>query len=228
MNCNFSKKKLSYLFILLTIPSLFFNLFLGYKIRKEKDSKTFTVTNVFDGDTFYLENNQKVRLLNCNAPEEGLCGAEDAKRRLEELILNKKVKVDWMTTDQFGRGVGLVYQGNKCINKTMTAEGWVFYEGRKFEGSDDFVVLSRKAKEERKGIYQPKCYQEENLQNPDCVIKGNTSRNSNEKIYHFPGCSNYSRIMVEKFDGDQWFCTEEEAKKAGYKKASNCYQKSFN
>jgi len=38
---------------------------------------------------------------------------------LEELILGKKVKIDWVTTDQYGRAVALVYQDKNFINLIM-------------------------------------------------------------------------------------------------------------
>lgn len=227
MKLKWSKKLTLVISSIIAVFSLLGNLFLINKVKDYQEKETFKVINVFDGDTFYLENQQKVRLLNCDAPELKYCGGEEAKKRLEELILGKKVKVEWVTTDKFGRSIALVYQGKNYINKIMVKEGWVFYEGRKFEGSDEFVQLTRDAREQGKGIYQPRCYQKENPTNPKCSIAGNLSRNTGEKLYHFPGCSNYVRIIVEKFMGDDWFCTEEEAQKAGYTKSKNCYDKSF-
>ncbi|MBL8203924.1 MAG: hypothetical protein JNM09_06810 [Blastocatellia bacterium] len=49
----------------------------------------------------------------------------------------------------------------------------------------------------------------------DCVIIGN--RNSG--IYHLPGCPSYSRVAAHN---REYYCTEEEAMKAGYRKARNC------
>jgi len=90
------------------------------------------------------------------------------------------------------------------------------------------VAATRKAKEEGLGIFSPDCYQRENPDKPECSIKGNNnSREVSEKIYHFPGCSNYSVIIVEKFMGDQWFCSEKEAESAGFKKSENCFNKKY-
>jgi len=66
-----------------------------------------------------------------------------------------------------------------------------------------------------------------NLDNPECNIKGNINRNTKAKFYHFPGCSTYSPAIVEKFNGDQWFCTEEEAQKAGFTKSGGCFGKKY-
>lgn len=83
-----------------------------------------TVTKVLDGDTFDLKNDTRVRLLDVESPEMGLCGSEEAKHRLEELVLGKFVTVKELTFEEFNRHNGLVYQGNKLINEIMVKEGW--------------------------------------------------------------------------------------------------------
>jgi micrococcal nuclease len=54
-----------------------------------------------------------------------------------------------------------------------------------------------------------------------CVIKGNIN-SDDEKIYHLPGCGSYNRTVIDTGDGEKWFCTEEEAVSAGWRKAKNC------
>ena len=55
---------------------------------------------------------------------------------------------------------------------------------------------------------------------PPCEqIKGNISR-SGEKIYHVPGGANYDQVKIDESKGEQWFCSEEEAQAAGWRKAS--------
>lgn len=53
----------------------------------------------------------------------------------------------------------------------------------------------------------------------DCNIKGNVSQNSGNRIYHVPGGARYedTRIMPEY--GERWFCSEAEARAAGWVKA---------
>ncbi|MDD2890856.1 MAG: hypothetical protein PHE49_09515 [bacterium] len=55
----------------------------------------------------------------------------------------------------------------------------------------------------------------------NCDIKGNIS-SSGEKIYHLPGCASYSRTVINESAGERWFCSESEAKNAGWRKAENC------
>lgn len=54
-----------------------------------------------------------------------------------------------------------------------------------------------------------------------CVIKGNISAKK-EKIYHLPGCASYSATIISPSKGERLFCTEKEARDAGWRKAMNC------
>ncbi len=48
------------------------------------------------------------------------------------------------------------------------------------------------------------------------LIKGNISQ-SGEKIYHNPGDDYYARTEIDENKGERMFCTEEEAKNAGWR-----------
>src|SRR5262245_26662137 len=54
--------------------------------------------------------------------------------------------------------------------------------------------------------------------NVGCNIKGNISA-SGERIYHMPGQRYYAATHISTQRGDRWFCSEEEARKAGWRKA---------
>jgi hypothetical protein len=51
-----------------------------------------------------------------------------------------------------------------------------------------------------------------------CVIKGNVSRNG-ERIYHVPSDRTYDRVQMDKGHDKRWFCSEEQAVAAGWRKA---------
>lgn len=53
----------------------------------------------------------------------------------------------------------------------------------------------------------------------DCSIKGNISINTGERIYHVPGQKHYSETVITPRYGERWFCTESEARAAGWRKA---------
>lgn len=51
-----------------------------------------------------------------------------------------------------------------------------------------------------------------------CRIKGNVS-SKGERIYHLPGGEFYDRTQVNAAKGERWFCTEEEARAAGWRRS---------
>ena len=84
-----------------------------------------TVVKIWDGDTFDLKNGTRVRLLDVDSPETGLCGYDEAKNRLEELVLDKFVTVKELQPEEFNRNHGLVYLLNgDLVNEIMVSEGW--------------------------------------------------------------------------------------------------------
>jgi hypothetical protein len=52
-----------------------------------------------------------------------------------------------------------------------------------------------------------------------CSIKGNISYNSGEKIYHVVGQTFYDDTIISPDKGERWFCSEEEAVAAGWRKS---------
>jgi endonuclease YncB( thermonuclease family) len=50
----------------------------------------------------------------------------------------------------------------------------------------------------------------------ECRIKGNIN-DEGERIYHLPGSDAYERTGINTRRGERWFCTEEEARKAGWR-----------
>lgn len=85
--------------------------------------------SVVDGDTLVLQSSQRVRLMNIQAPELEFCGGQEAKKRLEELVLGKAVKVETNSEDVFNRTLGLVYIGKTLVNEVLLKEGLVRYDG---------------------------------------------------------------------------------------------------
>jgi hypothetical protein len=54
----------------------------------------------------------------------------------------------------------------------------------------------------------------------DCRIKGNVSIDTGERIYHLPGQPYYAATRISPEYGERWFCSEAEARRAGWRKAS--------
>jgi hypothetical protein len=53
---------------------------------------------------------------------------------------------------------------------------------------------------------------------PQCLIKGNISK-AKEKIYHLPKGRSYTQTEIDPTAGERWFCTEDEAKANGFRRA---------
>jgi hypothetical protein len=56
---------------------------------------------------------------------------------------------------------------------------------------------------------------------PDCLIKGNVNPKG-ERIYHLPGSSTYAKIRMDR-PQRRWFCSEAEAKAAGWRPAKGAH-----
>ena len=52
-----------------------------------------------------------------------------------------------------------------------------------------------------------------------CIIKGNISINTRQKIYHVPGQKFYFQTKISPEYGERWFCSEDEARRHGWRKA---------
>ena len=50
----------------------------------------------------------------------------------------------------------------------------------------------------------------------DTGIKGNINRDG-ERIYHIPGSSSYDETSIDESKGERWFCSEDEARSAGWR-----------
>jgi micrococcal nuclease len=153
------------------LTSLYYNLHFLRKIKSSEKERT--VVDVLDGDTFIFANDQRIRLLNVDAPELANCGGEEAKARLKNLVIGKFITYDESVVDKFGRLVASVYVNDDYVNEIMIKDGWGVFEGRKTAEYENLKKVSDEAKQKGLGIYNSKCFQKENLDNPKCLIKGN-------------------------------------------------------
>jgi micrococcal nuclease len=213
--------------IFLTL-SIIFNLLLGIFLVKTKvpSPTLYSVQRIIDGDTFVVDEpsmsaGRQIRLMSVNAPEVGLCGADEATALLTKLLAGKKVRLAGELNDHFGRFLALVYVDDQLVNEEMILSGWARFTSTASIESEKLKAAFQSAKSANLGVFSPKCYQSKNPLNSKCDIKGNVREGS--KTYFFPGCGNYSNVALELDQGDQWFCSEKEAVKAGFTRAANCH-----
>ncbi len=199
------------------------------------NSDEVTVTKVVDGDTIEIEGGQKVRYIGIDTPETVdprktvQCFGVEASNKNKELVLGKKVKLvkDVSETDKYGRLLRYVYVGNTFVNDYLVANGFArassYPPDVKYQ--DQFKKSESAAREKNLGLWNScsvsgastsQSYQVNLSRNSDCKIKGNIS-SSGEKIYHVPGGSYYDKTSIDTSKGERWFCTEDEAKAAGWR-----------
>ena len=107
------------------------------------------VIRVIDGDTFEIENGDKVRMIGIDAPElkdnEGL----ESKNHLKLLIENKYVSLikdeKNKNKDFFGRLLRYVYLEDSDINLKMIEDGYAnVYTKFKFTKSKEYINVNIK------------------------------------------------------------------------------------
>ena len=187
------------------------------------DAQSRRVASVNDGDTFTLSDGQKIRLLGLNAPELGLCGSEESKTRLSELIEGKSVHITEGKYDQFNRKMALVRVSNILVNEVLLKEGWARADYTPNSKSDRLKNAYREATEKSLGIHSALCKSlAPTPKDPSCTIKSNIDKATGTRYFHLPKCRHYNQIVLDADLGEQFFCTEQEAKKAGFTLAPDC------
>lgn len=188
---------------------------------------SYRAMRVIDGDTFETEERQLIRLTGIDAPELDLCLGPESKQALEKLVLNQNLYVKVIFRDGSNRLISHVYNDDGLVSQQMIKTGMAYSTGQAIN-EPALKQAAAAAREGKLGIFSPKCVQETNPDNETCVIKGNLRIPGNgKKTYHFPGCGSYNQTLIELYKGDQWFCTEAEAKKAGFTKGADCFAKTW-
>lgn len=218
------KKLLSPALLLLLVPSLILNFY--FYAQNRNLSAQNSVVEVIDGDTLVLKSGQRLRLANLNSPESPLCGSAEARDFLSRLVSGKIVTFDVLSQEVFNRSLAYVYSGNSFVNEEILKNGWARYDGSPSPKREALKAAYDEAFSAKKGIFGSLCRAEE-PEKAGCLIKGNIERNTGTKRYHFPGCSEYGRAVVEKDLDESWFCSEAEAINAGFAKAANCLGKTY-
>ncbi|MBI2326508.1 thermonuclease family protein [Candidatus Collierbacteria bacterium] len=193
-----------------------------FMVSQKRNTDTGTlVAGVIDGDTIVLSDNKtRVRLRYVDAPEKELCGSKEANELLTKLTVGKKVRLEKVIPDQYGRGMALVYVGDSLINKEMVASGWVRYHSDDTAEKEEIKKAGADARAAMMGVFG-KC-ESKIPKDPRCVIKGNIDFPLKKFTYHLRSCTQYETAIVQEDKGERWFCTETEARKAGYVKAKTC------
>lgn len=189
---------------------------------------------VVDGDTLAI-GETRIRLYGIDAPElsqscsdmrghDWACG-QWSKAVLEKLATGT-VSCAPRDTDRYGRTVAVCTSNAGDMNAAMVASG-AAYAYAKY--ARDYVALEETARAGGQGLWRagaqtPADYRAEKrgaqpAQTPPggCAIKGNISGSG--KLYHMPGGRWYEGTRINEGAGERWFCSEDEARAAGWRKA---------
>ena len=187
---------------------------------------------IVDGDTIRV-GGDTVRLDGIDAPESRQdcedtagrpypCG-RSATRFLARLIGRERVTCEITGQDAYGRGLGICEVGGRNINAAMVEAGWALAFRRY---SERYTGQEEQAQRARAGLwagtFDPPWDWRAGIvaeTDPgDCVIKGNIARDG-DRIYHMPFQQNYDRTRINEAAGERWFCSEAEARAAGWRRA---------
>ena len=180
----------------------------GQVIKEESELEgPYLVTKVVDGDTLdVLINNQteRIRVSGINTPETGECYYQQAKEKLAELTLNKKVYIEKDITDRgkYGRLLRYVYVNNNLVNGILVEEGFAkVYDKYKEDTKkyEELKLLEKNAITSNLGVWS--CVDNKK----DCLYVG--SKNSDK--YYPPTCKYAKRIKPENL---QCYNSEQEVK----------------
>lgn len=163
MKKNFRK---NLLFGFLTLVIFFFGFFskdfynkLNPKVSQNVEPKnvlfsepkegTYKIIRVLDGDTVVLETGEKFRYLGIDAPENNDRWGSEAKKYNEDMVLNKKIRVelDQKKIDVYGRTLGYVWVGTTLVNEALVENGYAKVNLMKGEVKPKYLDRLRKAED---------------------------------------------------------------------------------
>ena len=117
-----------------------------------------TVILITDGDTITVVHNgkpEKIRLYGIDTPESKQAFGVAAKNFTYAMVYHKSVNVEPVTTDRYGRTVGIVNVNEKCLNSELISNGfaWVYDRYCKKDMCDKWKKLEEVAKQSKAGLW---------------------------------------------------------------------------
>lgn len=215
-------------------------------LAKERNSEEYfekvKVKRVVDGDTIEVnrtEGKEKVRFVLVNTPEtkHPTKGVEyygkEASAFTKKSLEGKTVYLqkDTSDKDKYGRLLRYIWTQmpssqdpdkeeirKYCFNAKLLLDGYAqvstFPPDLKY--LDVFLDCEKEARDNSKGLWGKSPKKEKTEKTKSSVKEGKIKGNKKSKIYHMPGSKSYNKISKNNV---VYFDSEEEAIKAGYRKA---------
>lgn len=192
------------------------------------------VIRVIDADTWDV-GDTRVRLHGIDAPE--LAQTCDSQQQVNWACghwVSDQIRVQYdgrfakcetITIDKYQRTVARCWVDGRDTGQDMVADGLAF-SYRKY--SMDYDLDEKGAAINNRGLHahfiqSPAQFRAtlasgEPAPDRDCIIKGNIS-SKGARIFHAPGQQFYGRTRINENKGERWFCTPEQATRAGWRPA---------
>jgi endonuclease YncB( thermonuclease family) len=192
---------------------------------------------VIDGDSLQI-GSKVVQLYGIDAPELGqLCNDEGSLRHCgvdAALALRKLITLaapsfhcsTWHDDSDRAEVAGVTVEvcevGKQDVSLVMLHNGYSVALPGSFP---DYTDAQEQAREGNLGIWHtqftlPWAWQEGErspLEQTDCNVKA-TSSDAGGPVYYVPTDPEYDRIAIDPDQGDAWFCSDEEARQAGWRR----------
>lgn len=189
---------------------------------------------VVDGDTLHVAG-ETIRLHGIDAPEgRQSCTGTDGRAwdcgtwATQELraLAGRSVRCTGVERDGYGRLVARCTGPQGDLGAAMVARGAAVAYLRY---AQDYIDEEKQASLAQRGLWagafeRPETWRAEarvvrqDAPRAGCSIKGNIS-SSGTRIYHLPGQADYARTRISPDKGERWFCSETEARAAGWRQA---------
>jgi endonuclease YncB( thermonuclease family) len=197
--------------------------------------------SIIDGDTLEIHG-ERVRVIGIDAPESEQtcldaagqswrCG-QRAALALADRIGAATVTCEGNERDRYGRLLAVCEARGEDLGAWLVSEGLALAYRRY---SAAYIGQEDAARAAGRGIWGGsfvppwdwRAHDHAQQQAPapahtqqagSCVIKGNISSDG-ERIYHVPGGQWYDETRISESKGERWFCTEAEARAAGWRRS---------
>ena len=155
---------------------------------------------------------------------------------MRKLIGHNPVRCEVSRRDKYGRAIGACFVNGRDLQQELVRQGLALAY-RKY--STRYVTTEDEANEAQRGMWsgsfiepwrwrrhqkgrgtsthrrQPRTAPSQSA--GACIIKGNISANG--RIYHVPGGKYYDRTRIDESRGERWFCSETQARAAGWRRS---------
>ena len=117
---------------------------------------TGKVVSIHDGDSITVLDahkvQHKIRLHGIDAPERRQAFGKKSKQALGEKLHEKQARIEWSMLDQYDRKIGVVFVGDRNINREMVAEGWAWHFV-KYSSAKELTEAEERARVNRVGLW---------------------------------------------------------------------------